>query len=79
MYGFPPPIHIPYFPRDFKMAVVDQFLQDREFALQLMKYHLSKAQHRMKHYADQHRTDRSFSIGDCVYLKLQLYRQLSVS
>lgn len=32
----------------------------------------------MQQFADQHRTKRSFEIGDYVYVKLQPYRQQSV-
>ncbi|XP_078178594.1 uncharacterized protein LOC144572795 [Carex rostrata] len=33
----------------------------------------------MKLYADKHRTERHFSVGDWVYLKIQPYRQVTVS
>jgi hypothetical protein len=36
-----------------------------------LKFHLTRAQVKMKKYADQHRTERHFSVGDWVYLKLQ--------
>jgi hypothetical protein len=39
---------------------------------------LSKAQNRMKLYADQNRIDRSFQVGEQVLLKLQPYAQSSV-
>lgn len=32
----------------------------------------------MKQQADKHRVDRSYSIGDWVFLKLQPYRQVSI-
>jgi len=43
-----------------------------------LKDNLAKAQNRMKKYADSHRTERSFEIGDMVFLRLQPYRQISV-
>ena len=46
--------------------------------LLFLKFHLMRAQHRMKQFADQHRTEREFEIGDYVYVKLQPYRQQSV-
>jgi len=30
VYGFPPPIHIPYFPRDSAIASVDEYLSTKE-------------------------------------------------
>jgi hypothetical protein len=33
----------------------------------------------MKTYADKHRSDRQFSVGDWVYLRLQSYRQKSLA
>ena len=78
VYGQAPPIHLPYLPGESKVAVVAKCLQDREDMLLMLKFHLFHAQHRMKQFADQHRTDRSFEIGDYVYVKLQPYRQKSV-
>ncbi|GAA0148147.1 hypothetical protein LIER_07669 [Lithospermum erythrorhizon] len=40
---------------------------------------MAEAQSRMKKYADLGRTERSFQQGDLVYLKLQPYRQNSIS
>ncbi|KAB1225090.1 Transposon Tf2-9 polyprotein [Morella rubra] len=47
--------------------------------LQLLRENLHRAQNRMKKYADLKRTDREFNIGDFVYLRLQPYRQMSLS
>ncbi|KAJ3709255.1 hypothetical protein LUZ61_012960 [Rhynchospora tenuis] len=44
-----------------------------------LKSQLAKAQDRMKKFADSKRSERHFNKGDWVYLKLQPYRQLSVS
>lgn len=46
---------------------------------QLLKDNLSKAQERMKHYVDMRRSDRTFQVGDMVYLKLQPYSQTSLA
>nr|GEU44447.1 hypothetical protein [Tanacetum cinerariifolium] len=55
LYGFPPPLHIPYIPKDSG---------DKE--------------NRMKQQADKHQTEREFSAGSWVYLKLQPYMQNSL-
>ena len=47
--------------------------------LLLLKEHLVRAQHRMKSIVDRHRRNLSFKIGDMVYLKSRLYRQLSLA
>ena len=47
--------------------------------VQVLHHQLMKAQHRMKQLADRHRTERSFQIGDMVFLKLQPYKQMSVA
>lgn len=78
VYGQPPPVHLPYLPRESKVVVVARSLQERQDMLLLLKFHLLRAQHRMQQNADLHRTDRSFDIGDFVYVKLQPYMQGSV-
>lgn len=45
---------------------------------QLLQDNLCKAQERMKYYADKRRSNRTFQVGDMVYLKLQPYRQTYV-
>jgi hypothetical protein len=46
--------------------------------LRVIKQNLLRAQQRMKHQADKSRSDREFSVGDFVYVKLQPYVQGSV-
>jgi hypothetical protein len=53
-------------------------LHDRHRALTQLKAHLLRVQDRMKKFADTHHTERHFNIGDWVYLRLQLYRQVSI-
>ncbi|GKC44291.1 putative mitochondrial protein, partial [Tanacetum coccineum] len=58
--------------------LVDRSLQAREDTISLLKFNLKTAQDRMKSYADKKRSDREFSMGDYVYLKLQPYKQLTI-
>jgi hypothetical protein len=79
LYGFPPPIHIPYFPKDSAVASVDEYLNTKEEVIKRAKAHLQLGQHRMTMIANRKRSDCSFAINDYVYLKLQPYRQQSTS
>ena len=79
VYGQPPSLHIPYVAGDSKVESVDRSLKAREECIEMLRYHLQRAQQRMKKQADQHRIDRQFRIGDWVYVKLQPYRQHSVA
>jgi hypothetical protein len=40
---------------------------------QIVRQHLLFAHQRLKSQADKNRTDRVYSVGDMVYLKLQPY------
>jgi hypothetical protein len=48
-------------------------------AAQVIKDNLLKAQAKIKHQADKNRSDREFTMGDMVYLKLQPYTHTSLS
>ncbi|XP_026439744.1 uncharacterized protein LOC113338566 [Papaver somniferum] len=61
------------------VTTVEDYLHERDLMLQLLKHDLSKAQRRMKFFADQKRSDREFAVGDMVFLKLQPYRKTSVA
>lgn len=79
LYGHPP--------RHFGISVdaqcsvpdLDQWLQDREAMASLIRNNLLRAQQRMKAQADKNRQERSFEVGDWVYLKLQPFIQTSVA
>lgn len=72
------PLHTPYLPGDSSVETVDRSLVAREATIQMLKKNLGQAQLRMKQYADAHRSEREFNVGDWVYLRLQPYRQASV-
>lgn len=74
-------------PRYFGISASDQianadvgaWLQDRALILASVRQHLLRMQQRMKSQSDKHRTERTFRVGDEVFLKLQPYLQSSVA
>ncbi|KAF5783699.1 putative nucleotidyltransferase, Ribonuclease H [Helianthus annuus] len=78
LYGYPPPLHIPYVPKDAVDGEVDEVMRDREAAVKVLRQSLLKAQNRMKQQADKKRSEREFEAGQWVYLKLQPYMQNSL-
>lgn len=64
IYSQPPPVHLPYLPGESTSFTVERTLQRREELIDMMKFHLLRAQNRMKQYADSRRSDHEFKIGD---------------
>ena len=60
------------------MPKAKHFLQDSQDILKVLKENIQQAQNQQKLYADQHQIERSFEVGDMVYLRLQPYRQSSL-
>jgi hypothetical protein len=58
--------------------VLGDMPMERQAYLDLLRDHLLRAQVRIKNQADKHRSDRQFSVGDDVLLKLQPYVQSTV-
>lgn len=54
-------------------------LHERDVMHGLIQQHLLRAQERMKRQSDKHRSERTFEVGDWVFLKLQPYVQSSLS
>jgi len=67
LFNQPPPLHLPYLQGETKNALVDRTMLRREYMIQLLKFHLLRAQRRMKLLADQHRSDKVFHVGDWVW------------
>lgn len=56
VYGEPPPTHLLYLPGESNSAVVDRSLRRCEDLITLLKFHLLRAQNRMKQYVDSRRS-----------------------
>ncbi|XP_074350153.1 uncharacterized protein LOC141689695 [Apium graveolens] len=61
------------------VATLEEQLLERDAILDDIKANLLKAQHRMKKYADAHRREVEFQVGEPVYLKIQPYRQKTLA
>ncbi|KAH9699109.1 hypothetical protein KPL71_024219 [Citrus sinensis] len=79
VYSRPPPSYIAYVPGTSTVAAVDLSLKDRDAMIRLLKANLVDAQARMKLYADKKKSERKFEVGDMVFLRLQPYKQVSLS
>ena len=76
--GYQPPSITLYLRGNSKVQAVEHHIKHQQQILQLLKDNLVLAQNRMKQQADQHRSERSFNVGDCVFLQLQPYKQMSL-
>ena len=70
LYGYHPPSITSYLKEKSKVQVVEDHIEHQQ-VLQLLKDNLSMTQNHMKQHTDQHRSERSFEVGDCVFLRLQ--------
>ena len=78
LYGYHPPSITSYLRYKSKVQAVEEHIEDQQQVLQLLKDNLTLVQNRMKQQADQHRSERSFEVGDWVFLRLQPYKQMSL-
>jgi transposase InsO family protein len=79
LYGFPPRHFGVVPPAATPVSDLNAWLEDRTLMLSVVQQHLSRAQNRMKRQADKNRSERSFSVGDWVFLKMQPYVQSSLA
>jgi hypothetical protein len=73
LYGYNPPmIFEVMIPGPDSPAL--EFLSQKQQMITRLENNLAQAQAKIKKYADMKRTERQFSIGDMVYLKLPPFR-----
>lgn len=78
LYGYDPPQPTFELIAQSKVEFVDQLLKERQIISKQLRENLIKAQARMKQYAYSKISERTFEVGDLVFIKLQPYRQSSV-
>ncbi|GJR58993.1 ty3-gypsy retrotransposon protein [Tanacetum coccineum] len=79
LYGKVPLSIIPYPPRSYKVAVVEDVLVERDELLRRLRDNLLAAKNRMEEKANLKRHEVEFNVGDKVLVKLQPYRQLTLA
>ncbi|CAM8951450.1 unnamed protein product [Rhodiola kirilowii] len=78
VYGRPPPSILEFVPDNCIVDRVATYLQPREDILRQLTANLERAQNRMRQSANRHRLEKSFAVGEWVFIRLQPYRQNSV-
>jgi hypothetical protein len=78
LYGHPPRVFGLPTSVDCAVSNLSEWLQNRQLITELVK-HLNREVLRMKHQADKGHSERQFSVGDLVFLKLQPYVQSSLA
>ena len=79
VYGREPPTLLQYVPGTAKVAAVEEELMQRDEVLKGLKDNIKLAQNKMKKRYDLKHRDKVFEVGSWVYVRLQPYRQISVS
>ena len=74
LYGYHPPSITSSLRYQSKVQEVEEHIENQRQVLQLLKDNPTLAQNRMKEQADQHRSEKSFEVGDWVFLILQPYK-----
>ncbi|XP_057861872.1 uncharacterized protein LOC131070380 [Cryptomeria japonica] len=63
---------------DSRAPLTQDWLQESQDILKAFKENIQQAQNQQKLYANHHRIERSFEVGEMVFLRLQPYRQSSL-
>lgn len=79
LYGRLPPNIPPYVRGSSKNQAIEDILLERDELLKYLKTNLLQAQNRMKQKSDSKRREMEFQVGDQVLVRLQPYRQISIS
>jgi hypothetical protein len=78
LYGYDAPTLIDLVFEDSRAPKAKDWIVESQEILKVLKENLQMAQNLQKVSVNRHRTERSFEIGDPVFLRLQPYRQSSL-
>jgi hypothetical protein len=77
LYGYDAPSFVELAFGDNKAPKAKDWIQESQDILKAPKNNLQTTQNQQKLYADRHRLERTFKVGDLVFLRLHPYRQSS--
>jgi hypothetical protein len=78
LYSYDPLTFLEIVFGDSRYPMAKEWIQESRDILTKLKDHLQRAQNQQKLYADKHRVECTFEVGDLVYLRLQPYMQASI-
>jgi hypothetical protein len=78
LYGYDAPTLVDLVFEESRAPKAKDWIIESQEILKLLKENLQTTQNRQKISADRHRIERSFEVGDLVFLRLQPYRQSSL-
>ena len=73
LYGYNAPSFIETVFGDSRDSGAKDWVEESQRILQSVRENLQSAQNQQKIYVDRHRVERSFEVGDLVFLRLQPY------
>lgn len=79
VYGRPPPSLLSYISGMTQVDAIERQLMTRDQVIKELRATLKEAQARMKNVYDKNHRERQFEEGEWVCLRLQPYRQISIS
>lgn len=79
VYGREPPKLLRFGDVPTANAQVEELLQERDGLIKTLRENLQATQARMQKSANKHRQEMEFQLGDWLYMKLRLYRQITVA
>ena len=77
LYGYQPPSISSSLKKKSKVQVVEDHIEHQQ-VLQILKDNLTMTHNHMKKQENKHCSERSFEVGDWVFLRLQPYKQMSL-
>jgi hypothetical protein len=78
LYGYHPPSITSSLKGKSKVQAVEDHIEHQQQVIQILKDNLTMAQNHMKQKTDQYCSERSFEVGDWVFLRIQPYNHISL-